>query len=426
MRAGNQLPPLPIGLKYTAEKLDIGLREIAQCMGVSLGSASNYVNSGTLPTKCQRTTVEAKLRTLCDARGASVRQMARLFKAHLDLRRVAIKPVAKPVPARKMASTEVPAIAYPPTHYHSKKEDDDMLLPKQTLTQEARAAFGFFTNPFDGEVTKADEMYQNTEFRFCREACWQAATHSRFVAIVGESGSGKTTLLGDTEERIETERKPIILIKPSVLGMEGSDKTGKTLKASGIMDAIIYTLDPACTPRQTMEAKTRQLQRMLEDSAKSGNNHLLVIEEAHALPVVTLKHLKRLHELRMGRKPMLGILLLGQTELRAKLNPARHDVREVAQRCEVVSLEPLDADLGAYLSLRLQRSGKKLDEVMDRDAVDAVRARLTHDGKDLRGTSTGPTSMVYPLAVNNFMTAALNMASELGSKRLTKEFVMEV
>lgn len=426
MRAGNQFPPLTIGLKYTAEKLDIGLREMAQCMGVSLGSASNYVNSGTLPTKCKRSEVEAKLRMLCDARGASVRQMAQLFKPHLDLRKVAINPVAKPVPPRKMAGAKAPAIPHPPTHYHSKKEDDDMLLPKQTLTQEARTNFGLFTNPFDGEVTKAEEMYQNTEFRFCREACWQAATHSRFVAIVGESGSGKTTLLGDTEERIETERKPIILIKPSVLGMEGSDKTGKTLKASGIMDAIIYTLDPACTPRQTMEAKTRQLQRMLEDSAKSGNNHLLVIEEAHALPVVTLKHLKRLHELRMGRKPLLGILLLGQTELRAKLNPARHDVREVAQRCEVVSLEPLDADLGAYLSLRLQRSGKKLDEVMDRDAVDAVRARLTHDSKDLRGTSTGPTSMVYPLAVNNFMTAALNMASELGSKRLTKEFVLEV
>jgi type II secretory pathway predicted ATPase ExeA len=426
MRAPHQLPPLPIGLKYTSEKLGIGLREIAQRMCVSLGSASNYINSGTLPTKCNRTAVEGRLRELCDARGASVRQMAQLFKPHLDLRKVALKPVAKPVPPRKMAGAKAPAIPHPPTHYHSKKEDDDMLLPKQTLTQEARTNFGLFINPFDGEVTKAEEMYQNTEFRFCREACWQAATHSRFVAIVGESGSGKTTLLGDTEERIETERKPIILIKPSVLGMEGSDKTGKTLKASGIMDAIIYTLDPACTPRQTMEAKTRQLQRMLEDSAKSGNNHLLVIEEAHALPVVTLKHLKRLHELRMGRKPLLGILLLGQTELRAKLNPARHDVREVAQRCEVVSLEPLDADLGAYLSLRLQRSGKKLDEVMDKDAVDAVRARLTHDGKDLRGTSTGPTSMVYPLAVNNFMTAALNMASELGSKRLTKEFVMEV
>ena len=48
------------------------------------------------------------------------------------------------------------------------------------------------------------------------------------------------------------------------------------------------------------------------------------------LPIPTLKHLKRLHErMRMGRRPMLGILLLGHPELEDKLN--RFDVREVSQ-----------------------------------------------------------------------------------------------
>jgi type II secretory pathway predicted ATPase ExeA/transcriptional regulator with XRE-family HTH domain len=418
MRSPDTLPPIAIGLKRTANNLSMGLREMACATGMSLGSMSAYLNSGNLPKRHKREQVEQALRQLCDARGATVRQMAGLFRPTIIFN--------NRVSQSETARAKAPAVSILHSHYHVKKEDDDMLLPKQTMTQAARAAFGFFTNPFDGEVSSAEQMFQNTEFRFCREACWQAATNSRFVAIVGESGSGKTTLLGDTEDRILTDHKQIIVIKPSVLGMESNDKAGKTLKASGIMDAIIYTLDPACIPRQTMEAKTRQLQRMLEDSAKSGNSHLLVIEEAHALPVVTLKHLKRLHELRMGRKPLLGILLLGQTELRDKLNPARHDVREVAQRCEVVGLEPLDGDLQAYLQTRFSRDGKKFDEVMDKDAVDAVRARLTHQGSDTRGSKTGPTSMVYPLAVNNFMTAALNQAAALGSKRLTRDLVMEV
>jgi type II secretory pathway predicted ATPase ExeA len=416
MRAPDQLPMFPIGLKSTADKLNISLRSMCKVTGVTLGAMSRYVSTGRLPQKVNAKHTQTALRNLCHDRGANVRQMAGLFKPTINL--------SKPVPQSETARAQAPAVSIKPTHYHVEKDDSQMLLPKQTLTQAARAAFGFFTNPFDGEVTSAEQMFQNIEFGACRDLCWQAANNGRFVAIVGESGSGKTTLLGDTEERIDTERKPIILIKPSVLGMEGSDKTGKVMKASGIMDAILYTLDATCTPRQTMEAKARQLQRMLEDSIKSGSNHLLVIEEAHRLGLPTLKHLKGLHEMRMGRKPMLGILLLAQPELRAKLE--RYDMREVAQRCEVLGLEPLDGDLQAYLQIRLQRDGKKLTEMMDKDAVDAVRARLTHQGSDARGGKSGPTSMVYPLAVNNFMTAALNQAAALGTNRLTRDLVLEV
>ncbi len=46
---------------------------------------------------------------------------------------------------------------------------------------------------------------------------------------------------------------------------------------------------------------------------------LLVIEEAHGLPTATLKHLKRFFELEDGFKKLLGIVLIGQTELRMNL-----------------------------------------------------------------------------------------------------------
>ncbi|MBX3589054.1 MAG: AAA family ATPase [Ramlibacter sp.] len=302
-----------------------------------------------------------------------------------------------------------------------------MLLPKQSLSQDARKAFGLFINPFDGEVEAADQMFQNPDFRYCREACWQAAAHGRFVAIVGESGAGKTTLLGDLEDRIEQEHKQVVLIRPSVLGMEDNDKAGKTLKATGIMDAIIFTLDPTARPRLTMEAKTRQLQAMLEASAKAGNAHLLVIEEAHCLPVNTLKHLKRLHELRMGRRPLLGILLMGQPEIRKKLNPNRQDLREVVQRCEVVELLPLDSDLKGYITTRLARANKRPEELMDDQAIDAVRHRLTVQTQSRPGDRQAPlVSQVYPLAVNNFMTRVLNSAAELGVPRVTRDVVLAV
>ncbi|MFP4733744.1 AAA family ATPase, partial [Pasteurella multocida] len=85
-----------------------------------------------------------------------------------------------------------------------------------------------------------------------------------------------------------------------------------------------------------------QLHRVLKDSARAGNQHVLIIEEAHSLPVPTLKHLKRFFELEDGFKKLLSIVLVGQPELKLKLSERNFEVREVVQRCEIVTLEPLD------------------------------------------------------------------------------------
>ena len=224
-----------------------------------------------------------------------------------------------------------------------------MLLPKQTLSEAARTQFALFTNPFSGEVTGDADMYVNGEIRFVHETVWQAALGGRMVAVIGESGAGKTTMLDDLKERIQRERASMVCIEPSVEGMEESDTKGRTLKSAEIHAAIVLTLDAKAAVAQTSEKRSRQVKRMLEESMLQGHSHLLIIEEAHALPVPTLNQLKRLHErMRMGRRPMLGILLVGHPELEKKL--ARWDVREVMQRTEIARLRPLGADLAAYLA----------------------------------------------------------------------------
>ncbi len=268
-------------------------------------------------------------------------------------------------------------------------------------------------------------MFANGEIRFVREACWQAAVNARFVGVTGESGAGKTTLLADLKERIATDRRPAIVVEPSVLGMEDSNGKGKTLKAADILTAIVMTLNPAASVAQTMEKRTRQVERALADSTTAGNTHLLLIEEAHSLPIVTLKHLKRLHErMRLnGRKPMLGILLLGQPELRNKLDEKRHDVREVVQRIEMVELQPLGNDLKSYLQHRAKLAGRELAALIDDGGVEAIRERLTVLRPGVRNVAV---SLLYPLAVNNTVTACLNTAAELGAPIVTRDVVRAV
>ena len=304
-------------------------------------------------------------------------------------------------------------------------KEQTMLMSKQTLSQAARKAFRLFTNPFDGEVVDDSQMFSNAEVAYVRQACLEAATGGRFVALVGESGAGKTTILGDLEARLHRDRKPVVLIKPYVLAMEDNDTKGKTLKSADILASIISTLDPRAPMRITLQGRAKQAQDLLTASAEAGHQHLLVIEEAHSMPDATIKHLKRIHEMRLGRKPLLGILLIGQTELAVRLDPKRAHLREVTQRCEMVQLMPLDSDLMPYLKHRAEAAGRKLEEFVDERGLEEIRARLTVQ-RPGPGGKTVPTSLVYPLAVNNMITACLNVAADLGVPVVTRDVVRSV
>ena len=118
-----------------------------------------------------------------------------------------------------------------------------------------------------------------------------------------------------------------------------------------------------------------------------------MIEEAHCLPHATLKHLKRFAELKDGLQRLVGVALIAQPELARTLESMNAEIREVAQRCEVVWLEPLDNELEAYLRHKFARFDLKYEDVFEKDAADAIRARLIHRP---RGSSQ-VVSLCFPL-----------------------------
>lgn len=300
----------------------------------------------------------------------------------------------------------------------------DMLMRKTGLTQQARKFHGLFRDPF-AEVEDASQVFATSDIRYVREAMFQTAKHGGFLAVVGESGSGKSTLRRDLIDRISRESLPIQIVEPYVLGMEENDKKGSTLKAAGIADAIIGRLAPLASPKRTMEAKSRQVHHLLRESRKGGYAHCLVIEEAHCLPVPTLKHLKRFFELEEGFKKLLSIVLVGQPELRMRLDERNPEVREVTQRCEVITLPPLDAALEEYLRFRFEGIGKPVEEVFEADAYAAIRAKLSYTPAN-RSRDAKTLSLLYPLAVNNLAAAALNLCADLGLAKVNADVVREV
>lgn len=425
-------PPAGMRLQLgtVATRLGTSITVMSEATGISRTAIANLLTNN-WPVNTPRHQIAEALMKLMEERGATDEELRTLFHGHgrqngstgqntprgPDER----APELPPYQPNQQPSNGLSATARRPGARPPLNEDHDMLPLKAVLTAQAKRQFRLFRNPFDGPVNTDAQMYLGDEFAYVREAAWQCAQTAGFVAIVGESGAGKTTVLEDLEARLEKSgnNDKVILIKPSVVGMEENDTTGKTLKSADVLHAIVSTLQPDVPMPQTMPARTLRARKLLTASASMGNRHLLVIEEAHSMPNATLKHLKRMHELREGRNSLLGILLLAQPELKRRLADGLRDgtLREVAQRCEVVELLPLDGDIKPFLAKRCTAADVDLAKLIDTDGVEQIRERLT------RRLDRGAVSMCYPLAVCNLMVMALNKAAGLGAPIVTADIV---
>ena len=374
-------------------------RQIATDLGISpsaakKAAAGRYVNGflsgGKTPAKPSK--AAGHTQAACAAFGVSTARTA----------------IARPV-APLNGNSDMPPNDLTDPDAPTTDPEETMLLQCQSLSQQARQHFGLPRSPFVDDVQTPDDVIQTPSVRYVRAALMDCARHHGFIGVIGESGAGKSTLALDLEERIRTEGHDITVIRPYVLAMEQSDTKGKTLKAGQIAEAIAAALDPQLKVASSPEARFRQLHALLKASRRAGRRHLLVIEEAHCLPTATLKHLKRFLELTDGFQRLIGVALIAQPELRDRLNSQNPEVREVMQRCELIELAPLDAELEPYLRHKFGRFELKFEDVFEPGAVDAIRARLVHTPRGGRAADT--RSICYPLVVNNLVCRAMNAAA---------------
>lgn len=385
--------------------------DLAREMGIARPTLGALINHGQWP----RSMDTGALKGLCVAFlkecGASDQALATAFEEVPE-------PCANTAPAVSLDSST------------TDERNEAMLLRKQGLAAATKKHFGIFRDPLAGEIESHEDVFVSPDIRYVREAMWQTARHGGFISVVGESGSGKSTLRKDMIDRINREGARVIVIEPYVQGMEDNDTKGKTLKAGHIAEAILSAVAPLESVKSSPEARFRQVHRVLRDSRRAGNQHVLVIEEAHGLPIATLKHLKRFFELEDGFTKLLSIVLIEQSELRSKLSENDPNVREVVQRCELIELQPLDGRLEDYLKFKFDRAGKPIVEVIDQSGIDALRARLTTSRLGLgRKGAAGEgqaVSLLYPLAVQNLLTACMNLAADIGAPKVTADVVREV
>lgn len=293
------------------------------------------------------------------------------------------------------------------------------------LTFETRQHFKILRDPFWDELRSSADVFESDDIRYVRAAVRQTAQHGGFLAVTGESGAGKSTIRKDLLEWIRSDNKPIEVIEPYVVATSAASKSGRLLVAADIVGAVVRNLAPTKPLRSSLEARTHQMHQLLKDGASDGRKHVVVIEEAHDLAVPTLKAMKRFYEQEDGFKKLLAIILIGQNELADKLSEKDPEVREVVQRCELITLPPLDNNLAAYLNHKFKRVEADMATVLEPEAINAIRAVLRRNETRSFGgkRTTQNVSKCHPLAVNNLVTRAMNMAAGISAKTVNAALI---
>ena len=185
--------------------------------------------------------------------------------------------------------------------------------------------------------------------------------HAGFIVITGEIGSGKTTLLQTLLRGLDSQTTVARIVNTM-------------LEPRELLETIMidFGLDPSGKSKPLL---LRDLAQYLVDQRLAGRMVLLVIDEAQNLSLLALEELRMLSNLETEKSKLLQIVLVGQPNLREKLNAP--ELEQLRQRITVsYHLMPLDADETAnYINHRLRRAATGAPMEFPRDATDAIHGR---------------------------------------------------
>jgi type II secretory pathway predicted ATPase ExeA len=255
----------------------------------------------------------------------------------------------------------------------------------------------------------------NEDFLYVKNAMIQCAKTAGLLAVIGQSGSGKSVMRKEFRNELNEKHRDV-----RVINVEAFDKS--RLNASALCEAIVQDLKPGTVMRSSLEGRARQVRDVLEQSHNAGQKHVMLIEEAHDIPVTTLKFMKRFWEMESGGTTrMLAIVLIGQTEMAHKLDLRQNwQAREFINRCEVAELAPLDAHLKNFIAHKFKLINVDVTTVIAEDAYAAIHQVLVEK------TQSGTRNGLQPLRVQVLLTKAFNKAAQVGAQQITAEIIRGV
>jgi len=218
--------------------------------------------------------------------------------------------------------------------------------------------FGLTEPPF--KITPVTEFFFSGANRGeILDALIYAITDSEgIIKISGEVGSGKTMLCRMLLDRLPTNIKAIYLANPSL-------SRDELLYA--IADGLELDLEG-----QRVSILLQNLHNHLVTLNNQGVRCVVLVDEAHAMPLDTLEELRLLYNLQVGKNKLIQIVLFGQPELDEKLEQT--NMRQLKDRIlHNFNMQPLSRKvIESYLMFRMRAAGYKGPDIFSPAAVNLI------------------------------------------------------
>ncbi len=218
--------------------------------------------------------------------------------------------------------------------------------------------YGFRENPFN--------VTSDPSFLYLSHTHKEALSHLRygieqrkgFIEITGEIGAGKTTLCRSLLNSLDTSTKTSLVFNPNLPEIQ-------------LLEAIMLDFD-IIPERRNKVTFYRQINNFLLEQLNVGNNVVLIIDEAQNLRNPTLESIRMLSNLETEKEKLLQIVLVGQPQLREKLNAP--NLVQFRQRIAVsFHIQALKAEeVKEYINHRIQIAGGSDSVTFSDDAVSLI------------------------------------------------------
>ena len=164
-----------------------------------------------------------------------------------------------------------------------------------------------------------------------------------FIEITGEIGTGKTTLCRALLNQLDETTKTAFIFNSNLTELQ-------------LMQTIIEDFG-INTPKKSRSALFSELNHFLIQQLALNHNVVLILDEAQNLSPQLLEQIRMLSNLEAENEKLLQIILVGQPELRDKLNTP--SLRQLRQRIAVrYHIEPLSRhEVPFYIQHRLTLAG---------------------------------------------------------------------
>ena len=179
-----------------------------------------------------------------------------------------------------------------------------------------------------------------------------------FLEITGEVGTGKTTLCRALLNQLDPQTKAAFIFNSDLSELQ-------------ILQAITEDLNIKIKKKTKIEI-FNQLNNFLIEEFRIGNNVILILDEAQNLKPKVLEQLRMLSNLETEKEKLFQIILVGQPELRDKLNCP--GLRQLRQRIGVrYHMFPLDKnEIADYISHRLRIAGSDGSVKFTENAIEKI------------------------------------------------------